>query len=48
MEGNALIQVSNTLLCYKIRKRVKNNNKKKNIDEKIKIKVCYDIAVKLG
>ena len=47
MEGNALTQVSNTLLCYKIRKRVKNKQKK-NIDEKIKMKVCYDIAVKLG
>ena len=40
MEGNVLTQVSNTLLCYKIRKRAKN--KKKTMDEKIKIKVCYE------
>ena len=40
MGGNALTQVSNTLLCYKIRKQAKKQ--KKNMDEKIIKKVCYE------
>ena len=39
MGGNALTQVSDTLLCYKISKRAQNI---KAMDEKIKIKVCYE------